>query len=159
MTRLTDTTLKGRLKEPRAAQAETVDGAVPGIAVRLGRGPAATWSLVLRVRGEGGVSRRGFAIKRRRYRFTLGNYPVMSLEAARARANAGESPASALERAAAGGLTVGAAAKPPAEPWGFYGSWWDGRPTSILFTATTIPGGGSKSVSPASAGAIGALRR
>ncbi len=115
MTRLTDTALKSRLREPRAAQSEIVDGAVPGLAVRVGRGPAATWSLVLRVRGEGGVSRRGFAKKGRRYRFTLGNYPEMSLEAARARANeyraqanAGASPAIALERAVAGGLTVGA---------------------------------------------------
>ncbi|HWX26466.1 MAG TPA: tyrosine-type recombinase/integrase [Steroidobacteraceae bacterium] len=113
MTRLTDTTLRGRLKEPRAVQSEIVDGAVPGLAVRVGRGPAATWSLVLRVRGEGGVSRRGFAKKGRRYRFTLGNYPEMSLDEARARANefrsranAGESPAIALERAAAGRLTV-----------------------------------------------------
>jgi integrase len=113
MTRLTDTALKGRLKEPRVAQSEIVDGAVPGLAVRVGRGPAATWSLVLRVRGEGGVSRRGFAKKGRRYRFTLGNYPEMSLDEARARANefrsranAGESPAIAIERAAAGRLTV-----------------------------------------------------
>lgn len=112
MTRLTDTAFIGRIKEPRAAQAEIADGAVPGLAVRVGRGPAATWSLVLRVRGEGGVSRRGFAKKGRRYRFTLGNYPEMSLDEARARANefrsranAGESPAIALE-AAAGGLTV-----------------------------------------------------
>jgi integrase len=115
MTRLTDTALKGRLRELRAAQSEIVDGAVPGLAVRVGRGPAATWSLVLRVRGEGAVSRRGFAKKGRRHRFTLGNYPEMSLDAARARANeyraqanAGASPAIALERAVAGGLTVGA---------------------------------------------------
>jgi len=65
ITRLTETALKVRLKEPRAAQSEIVDGAVPGLAVRVGRGPAATWSLVLRVRGEGGVSRRGFAKKKR----------------------------------------------------------------------------------------------
>jgi hypothetical protein len=67
MTRLTDTALKGRLKEPRAAQAEIVDGAVPGLAVRVGCGPAASWSLVLRVRGEGGclgadLPKRGAAI-------------------------------------------------------------------------------------------------
>src|ERR1700719_4755069 len=113
MTRLTDTALKAELKKVRAAQTEIVDSAVPGFAVRVGRGPAATWSLVLRVRGEGGVSRRGFQRKGRRHRFTLGNYPDMSLDEARARANefrsranAGESPAVALERAAAGRLTV-----------------------------------------------------
>src|SRR5882762_11400605 len=104
MTRLNDTALKAGLKIAREAQEEIVDGAVPGLAVRVGRGPAATWSLVLRVRGEGGVSRRGFQKKGRRYRITLGIYPAMSLEAARARANeflvqanAGESPVIALE--------------------------------------------------------------
>jgi hypothetical protein len=112
MSRLSDTALKAELKKTRAAQREIMDRAVPGLAVRVGRGPAATWSLVLRIRGEGGVSRRGFQKKGRRYRITLGNYPAMSLEAARARANefrgqanAGESPVFALERAAAS-LTV-----------------------------------------------------
>jgi len=118
MTRLNDTALKAELKKSRAAQSEIVDGSVPGLAVRVGRGPAATWSLVLRVRGEGGVSPRGFKKKGRRYRFTLGNYPAMSLEAARARANefraqanVGESPATALEDAAAARFTVEALSK------------------------------------------------
>jgi Arm domain-containing DNA-binding protein len=118
MTRLNDTALKAELKKAREAQEEIVDSAVPGLAVRVGRGLAATWSLVLRVRGEGGVSRRGFEKKGRRYRLSLGTYPAMSLEAARARANefiaqanAGESPMIALERAAAGGLTVEALAE------------------------------------------------
>ncbi len=118
MTRLNDTALQAELKKARVAQGEIVDSAVPGLAVRVGRGPAATWSLVLRVRGEGGVSRRGFEKKGRRYRLSLGTYPAMSLEAARARANefiaqanAGESPVIALERAAAGGLTVEALAE------------------------------------------------
>src|ERR1700730_9300385 len=116
MTRLNDTALKAALEKAREAQEEVVDGAVPGLAVRVGRGLAATWSLVLRVRGEGGVSRRGFEKKGRRYRLTLGAYPAMSLEASRASGNeflaqamAGESPALALERAAiAGSLTVAA---------------------------------------------------
>ncbi len=87
MTRLNDTALKAELKKAREAQEEIVDSAVPGLVVRVGRGLAATWSLVLRVRGEGGVSRRGFEKKGRRYRLSLGTYPAMSLEAARARAN------------------------------------------------------------------------
>jgi Arm DNA-binding domain len=114
MVRLNDTTLTTELKKTRTRQTEIVDGSVPGLAVRVGRGRAATWSLVIRVRGEGGVSRRGFQKKGCRYRITLGNYPAMSLEAARARANEfravankGESPVVALERAAtAGSLTV-----------------------------------------------------
>jgi Arm DNA-binding domain len=84
MTRLNDTALKAELRKSHAAQEEIVDSAVPGLAVRVGRGTAATWSLVLRVRGEGGVSRRGFEKKGRRYRLSLGTYPAMSLEAARA---------------------------------------------------------------------------
>jgi hypothetical protein len=59
MTRLNETALKAELRKSRAAQAEIVDGAVPGLAVRVGRGPAATWSLVLRgVRGGRGVAAR-----------------------------------------------------------------------------------------------------
>jgi hypothetical protein len=56
-----------------------MDGAVPELAVRLGRGPSATWSLVLRVRGEGRMSGRGFEKKGRRYRLTLGSLPCDEL--------------------------------------------------------------------------------
>jgi integrase len=112
--RLTDTALKSELRKERVAQEELVDGSVPGLTVRVGGGAAATWSLVLRVAGEGGVSRRGLQLKGRRRRVTLGTYPAMGIEAARAKANEyraqakkGESPAVSLEQAAtAGGLTV-----------------------------------------------------
>jgi len=40
-----------------------VDSAVPGLVVRVGRGLAATWSLVLRVRGEAGC--RGAALRKK----------------------------------------------------------------------------------------------
>lgn len=114
MTPLNDTVLKAVLRKLRTAQAEIVDGAVPGLVVQVGRVPAATWSLVFRVRGEGGVPRRGFEKKGRRDCLSLGTYPAMSLEAARARANeflaranAGESPVIAVERAAAASLRRG----------------------------------------------------
>ena len=45
MTRLNDTALKAKLKKAREAQEEIVDSAVPGLAVRVGRGPAATASV------------------------------------------------------------------------------------------------------------------
>jgi integrase len=114
MRRLTDTALKSELRKERAAQEELVDGSVPGLTVRVGGGAASTWSLVLRVAGEGGISHRGLQLKGRRHRLTLGTYPAMGIEAARARANEyraqakkGESPAISLEHAAtAGGLTV-----------------------------------------------------
>ncbi len=114
MRRLTDTALKAALKKERTAQQELVDGSVPGLTVRVGGGTAATWSLVLRVAGEGGISRHGLKLKGRRHRLTLGTYPAISIERARARANEyraqakkGESPAISLEHAAtAGGLSV-----------------------------------------------------
>jgi hypothetical protein len=42
MTRLNETALKAELRKSHAAQAEIVDGAVLRLAVRVGRGPAAT---------------------------------------------------------------------------------------------------------------------
>jgi integrase len=119
MGRLTDTALKAELKKERAVQEELADGSVPGLTVRVGGGTAATWSLVLRVAGEGGTSRRGLMLKGRRRRLTLGTYPEMGIAAARARASEyraqakkGESPALSLEHAAtAGGLTVEALGK------------------------------------------------
>jgi integrase len=119
MGRLTDTALKAELKRERAVQEELADGSVPGLTVRVGGGTAATWSLVLRVAGEGGTSRRGLMLKGRRRRLTLGTYPEMGIAAARARASEyralakkGESPALLLEHAAtAGGLTVEALGK------------------------------------------------
>ena len=80
MTRLNDTVLKAELRKLRTAQAEIVDGAVPGHAVRVGRGAAATWSPVLRVRGEGGC--RGAALRKK-----AGATTAESLQAARARGN------------------------------------------------------------------------
>jgi len=73
-----------------------------------------TWSLKIRVTGEGGVSQRGHQKKGKTYRITLGEYPDITLDAARGiastywdQAKKGVSPVTALEGAAtAGGLTV-----------------------------------------------------
>jgi hypothetical protein len=73
-----------------------------------------TWSLQLRVKGEGGVSARGRQINGKLYRVTLGEYPGLTLEAARASANTyldqarrGVNPANALQaEATIGGLTL-----------------------------------------------------
>ena len=114
MGRLTDTALKAELKKERAVQEELADGSVPGLSVRVGGGTAATWSLVLRVAGEGGTSRRGLEAQGTSAPVNPGTYPEMGIAAARARASEyraqakkGESPAISLEHAAtAGGLTV-----------------------------------------------------
>lgn len=119
MARLCDSNLRSELKKPRNGQIEIPDGTVPGLSVRVGGGKAATWTLILRISGEGGISARGLQLKGRRRRLTLGTYPELGIEAARARANLyrskakqGESPVEALERAAtAGGLTVETLAK------------------------------------------------
>jgi hypothetical protein len=114
MNRLTDTAIRAAIGKPRIGRVDLVDGAVPGLTLRIGKARGATWSLVVRVVGEGGVTGRGHALKGPRRRITLGAYPQVSLHVARAKANAyldqakcGESPFEELERAAtARGLTV-----------------------------------------------------
>jgi integrase len=113
MKRLTDVQIRVTHLKTRSARKDLADGAVPGLTLRLGPGHA-TWSLVVRVTGEGGVSKRGYPRKGKRVRVTIGEYPAVSLEAARALANnfldqarKGVSPVKALEDAAtAGGLTI-----------------------------------------------------
>ncbi len=114
MNRLTDPALRAALKKHRTSQKDIADGSVPGLFIRVGNGRAATWSLRVRVSGDAGTTQRGLKLLGRKYRFTLGTYPEISIEAARAKANEyrdqskkGENPAQAFERAAtAGGLTV-----------------------------------------------------
>src|SRR6185312_13196244 len=113
MKRLTDVALRALLKHPPSQRTDVQDAATLGLELRVGP-EAMTWSLVYRVKGEGGVSKRGFKKKGKRRRLTLGDYPALSLEEARSKAQAhladaskGIDPAQALERVAtAGGLTV-----------------------------------------------------
>ena len=113
MARLTDATLRAALRKPPRNREALIDGAVPGLMLRLGPS-CATWSLKLRVAGEGGVSKRGHKKKGKEQRVSLGEYPIVSIEAARGLANAyldqakrGVSPVAALEsNATTGGLTV-----------------------------------------------------
>jgi hypothetical protein len=118
MKRLTDTAIRAVIVKPRARRIDLADGAVAGLTLRIGRTRGATWSLVFRVVGEGGLTGRGHALKGGKHRISLGSYPEVTLEAARAKANhcldrakAGDCPTDELERAAtAGGLTVSALA-------------------------------------------------
>jgi len=119
MKRLTDTAIRAMIARPRIRRVDLADGAVPGLALRIGRSRGATWSLLFRVVGEGGLTGRGHALKGGKHRISLGSYPEVSLEAARAKAShcldqakSGECPTDALERVAtAGGLTVSALAE------------------------------------------------
>jgi integrase len=114
MKTLSKTFVDAQLKQAGGRRRELADGTVPGLCLRVAPGGVGTWTLQLRVRGEGGVSRRGHAKKGRRYRLTLGTYPGTSIAAARElagryrrEADDGRSPAAALERAATdGSLTV-----------------------------------------------------
>ena len=118
MKRLTAAAIRAALAKTRSRRIDLPDGAVPGLALRLGRIRGATWSLLFRVVGEGGVTGRGHALKGEKRRISLGTYPEVSLESARMKANqcleqarSGERPTDALEsRATAGGLTVSALA-------------------------------------------------
>lgn len=103
MNKLTDVRIRAVLAKPRAGRVELVDGAVPGLVLRIGKTRAATWSLMIRVAGEGGVTGRGRALMGPKRRLTLGIYPHVSLHAARAKASEyidqakrGESPVEAL---------------------------------------------------------------
>jgi integrase len=119
MKRLTDTAIRAVIAKPRARRIDLADGAVAGLTLRIGRTRGATWSLVFRVVGEGGLTGRGHALKGGKHRISLGSYPEVTLEAARAKANhcldrakTGDCPTDQLERAAtAGGLTVSALAE------------------------------------------------
>jgi integrase len=119
MKRLTDTAIRAIIAKPRTRRIDLADGAVAGLVLRIGRSRGATWSLLFRVVGEGGMTDRGHALKGGKRRISLGSYPEVSLEAARANAShcldqakSGECPTDALERiATAGGLTVSALAE------------------------------------------------
>src|ERR1700691_2009666 len=86
MNKLTDAKLRALLRSPPRARIALPDGSVAGLMLRIGPG-AFTWSLKLRVAGEGGVSARGHQKKGKTHRVSLGEYPAVSLEAARATAN------------------------------------------------------------------------
>ena len=115
---LTDVKLRAWLKKRPTQRFAAPDGSVPGLSMRVGPG-ALAWSLKLRVKGEGGVTERGHRRVGKVHRLTLGEYPAVTLEAARSLANTyldqakkGISPALALESAAtASGLTIKALAE------------------------------------------------
>lgn len=85
--RLTDPKLKSLLAQPRTTEEAVPDGSVPGLRVRFFPRGAANWTLALRVVGEGGVNAHGKRLLGRKVRVSLGNYPQVSLQAARAQAN------------------------------------------------------------------------
>jgi len=119
MTKLTYAAIRAVIAKPRTRRVDLTDGAVPGLTLRIGRTHGATWSLLVRIVCEGGVTNRGFALKGAKHRVSLGSYPQVSLEMARAKANQyldqakrGERLIDELEQTAtAGGLSIAALAE------------------------------------------------
>lgn len=72
MNKLTDVGIRVVLAKSRTGRVELVDGAVPGLVLRIGKTRAATWSLMIRVAGEGGITGRGRALMGPKRRLTLG---------------------------------------------------------------------------------------
>lgn len=104
---LTDVALKALMKSPPARQTDIADASTPGLSARVTPNGRVTWSMRIRVVGEGGQSTRGRRAKGLQYRLTLGTYPAMSLKEARAKAagfvrqaEAGSHPVRALEKQA-----------------------------------------------------------
>ena len=114
--RLTDPVIKALLKQARSSEEEVPDGTVSGLFLRLSPAGSSTWTQIIRVTGEGGINAHGKALLGRRCRLNLGQYPVVTLEGARAQANIyreqakrGINPKDALKAAAtAGTLTLAA---------------------------------------------------
>ena len=75
MKRLTDTAIRAIIAKSRAQRVDLADGAVAGLTLRVGRTRGATWSLLFRVVGEGGVTDRGHALKGGKHQISLGAIP------------------------------------------------------------------------------------
>lgn len=104
---LTDLGLKSLMKSPPARQTDIADKATPGLSARVTSKGHVTWSLRIRVAGEGGQSERGRRAKGQQYRLSLGSYPTVTIKDARAlaseyrrQAEAGEHPVRTLARKA-----------------------------------------------------------
>src|ERR1043165_7265835 len=102
---LTDVALRAMMRTPPAKQPDIPDASAPGLSARITPRGRVTWSLRLRVAGEGGQSERGHRAKGTQYRRTLGSYPTGSIRQARAKAaefgskaETGLPPVRALER-------------------------------------------------------------
>ena len=86
-----------RLKAPADGRSEYGDTVVPGLMLRVTSGGQLSWSVLYKVRGEGGLSTKtGRPLKGKQRRITLGAYPIMGVKKAR------EAAIDVLEKSVAG---------------------------------------------------------
>jgi len=76
MKKLTDSVVQAAVRRASVGTQDLFDAAVPGLVLRIGL-RVASWSLTVRVAGEGGTSARGFKKKGKRTRLNLGEYPTV----------------------------------------------------------------------------------
>lgn len=72
-----------RLRPPKQGRLEFGDNVVPGLVLRVTPRGTKSFSVIYKVRGEGGVSPRGRLLAGKQHRITLGNWPLLGLGAAR----------------------------------------------------------------------------
>ncbi len=76
-----------RMKPPPQGRMEYGDTVVPGLMLRVSANGVKSWSVLYKVKGQGGTNpETGRAKKGTQRRITLGQYPIMDLKAARAAA-------------------------------------------------------------------------
>jgi Arm DNA-binding domain len=84
---LTDVKLRALLAQPPETRLDVRDGSITGLTLRKGPHGQPIWTLRFTVKGAGGMSERGHKLAGREfYRLTLGTYPLVSLQEARAAA-------------------------------------------------------------------------
>lgn len=73
-----------RLRPPAEGRMELGDTVVPGLMLRITAGGVLSWSVLYKVRGEGGLSSKtGRPLRGTQRRITLGTYPVLGVKKAR----------------------------------------------------------------------------
>ncbi len=93
---LTETALE-RLRPPTEGRVEVGDTVVPGLMLRVTAGGVMSWSVLYKVRGEGGLSQTtGRPLKGAQRRITIGTYPILGVKKAR------EAAIDVLEKAVSG---------------------------------------------------------
>ena len=86
-----------RLRPPTEGRVEVGDTVVPGLMLRVTAGGVMSWSVLYKVRGEGGLSpTTGRLLKGSQRRITIGTYPILGVKKAR------EAAIEVLEKAVTG---------------------------------------------------------